>query len=109
MKKITREELKAKMDSGEEFILIEALADKYWRETHLPGALQLDYPEVKEKAGDLLPNKNETIVVYCASSGCMNSRLAAATLEKLGYTDVYEYEEGKEHWIEAGFPVESGQ
>ena len=109
MKKIKREELKAKMDCGDKFILIEALAEEYWREAHLPGAIQLDYDEVKEKAGDLLPNKIETIVVYCANLGCMNSTLAAATLVKLGYTDVNEYEEGKEHWIAGGLPVDKEQ
>jgi rhodanese-related sulfurtransferase len=26
----------------------------------------------------------------------------------LGYEDVYDYEEGKQGWIEAGLPTESG-
>jgi rhodanese-related sulfurtransferase len=29
-------------------------------------------------------------------------------LEALGYQDVYDYEEGKQGWIEAGLPTESG-
>ncbi len=29
-------------------------------------------------------------------------------LEALGYEHVYDYEEGKQDWIEAGLPTESG-
>jgi len=29
-------------------------------------------------------------------------------LEALGYANVYDYQEGKQDWIEAGLPTESG-
>ena len=107
MKRITREELRDRLGNGKGLTLIEALPEKYWREAHLPGAVQMDYTEVQEKAGTALPDKDQEIVVYCASLECRNSSIAAGALESLGYTNVYEYEEGKAHWIDAGLPVES--
>jgi len=105
MRLITREELRDKLIMGEKVRLVEALPEKYWRDSHLPGALQMDYTEVADKAHDLLPDKGATIVVYCASTECQNSSKAARTLEDLGYINVHEYAEGKQHWLEAELPV----
>ena len=105
MRRISREELRDKLILGEEVVLVEALPEKYWQESHLPGALQMDYTEVTDKAHMLLPDKATKVVVYCASTECQNSNKAARTLEDLGYTDVHEYAEGKQHWLEAELPI----
>jgi rhodanese-related sulfurtransferase len=109
MRHITREELKSALDDGARVTVVEALPEKYWRDGHIPGALQIDHTEVNEKAGAALPDKGARIVVYCASTECQNSTKAARTLEALGYTDVSEYVEGKQHWVEAGLPLEKEQ
>ena len=106
MKRITREELRNKLILREEVVLVEALPEKYWMESHLPGALQMDHDEVTEKAQQLLPDKEAEIVVYCASTECQNSSIAAMQLHTLGYKNVYEYVEGKKHWLAAGLPVQ---
>jgi len=107
MRRISREELRDRLEKGEALKLIEALPERYWREAHLPGALQMDYTEVRDKSPSLLPDKGASIVVYCASAECQNSDKAARTLAALGYTDVHEYAEGKEHWAQAGLPLET--
>src|SRR5215216_5652482 len=38
---ISREELKAKMDRGDDFGLVETLAEEHYELTHLPGAINL--------------------------------------------------------------------
>ncbi len=63
---ITRDELKAKMDRGDDFALVETLPASYYRHTHLPGAVNLPPDEVEPLAPTLLPDKNADIVVYCA-------------------------------------------
>ena len=105
MRHITREELKNELDNGSELTLIEALPEKYWKEGHLPGSIQIDHTEIEEMAGNHLPDRKAKIVVYCASAECQNSTKAVRTLEALGYEEVYEYVEGKQDWSEAGFPL----
>ncbi len=107
MRRITREELKGALDNGAKLTLVEALSEKHWRDGHLPGAIQIDYTEVEDRAGAMLPDRGARIVVYCANTECQNSVKAARTLDALGYTDVYEYAEGKQHWVEAGLPLVS--
>jgi rhodanese-related sulfurtransferase/ketosteroid isomerase-like protein len=106
--RIGREELKSKLDSGEKVVVIEALPASYYYEKHLPGALNLPHDQVDELAPALLPDKSAEIVTYCANGPCPNSGIAAERLIALGYTNVREYYEGKQDWIEAGLPTETG-
>jgi len=104
---ITREQIKEKLDTGAPMTIIEALPRRYFDAEHLPGALNIPYDEIQARAPDILPKKDAFIVVYCASSDCQNSKIATDILQNTGYTNVFEYVEGKQHWLEANFPVES--
>ena len=65
MEHITRDELKAKMDRGEDFVLVDTMAEMYYRHSHLPGAINLPADEVRERAAEVLPQKDAEIIVYC--------------------------------------------
>ncbi len=105
---ISREQLKQKMDAGEPLTLVEALPERYFEAEHLPGAINLPHTEVRTRAAEVLPNKDAFIVVYCSNTACQNSNMAAQTLVQMGYTNAHEYVEGKQHWMEANYPVETG-
>jgi rhodanese-related sulfurtransferase len=62
---ISRDELKAKMDRGDNFFLVEALDERYYRRSHLPGAINLP-PKALDRTEELLPDKGADIVVYCS-------------------------------------------
>jgi rhodanese-related sulfurtransferase len=102
---ITREQLKAKMDRGDDFVLVEALSQKHYASSHLPGAINLPY-EFVDEAEKVLPDKRAEIVVYCMNPGCPASREEARELEEMGYERVLHYAAGKQDWIRAGLPVE---
>ena len=89
-------------------MLVEALPANYYRQAHLPDALNIPHDAVDALAPRLLPDKNAEIVVYCASATCRNSDYAARRLSALGYGNVRTYAGGKADWIDAGLPVESG-
>ena len=63
---ITLDELKSKMEKGENFTLLETLPVEYFRHTHLPGAINLPIDKIPELAATLLPDRNAEIIVYCA-------------------------------------------
>lgn len=105
---ISRDNLKAMLDSGTPHKLIEALPKKYFETEHLPNAINIPHDEVEDLAPNLLHDKVEPVIVYCANGECQNSHIAAESLRKLGYTNVYEYTEGKKDWIEAGLPIITG-
>ncbi len=64
---ITRDELKKKIDRGDEFHLVETLQPANYRHTHLPKAINIPPDRVAELAPKLLPDKSAEIVVYCAN------------------------------------------
>ena len=105
---IERNEIKRLLDEGHPVTIVEALPEKYWKHSHLPGALNLPHDRVRELAPSLLPDKDALIVVYCANEPCRNSAIASAELEAMGYRNVREYVGGKQDWVDAGLPVEKG-
>ena len=64
---ISREDLKAKLDREDDFILVETLSEEQYEHAHLPGAVNLPPDQVRELAGKVLPDKGADVVVYCAS------------------------------------------
>lgn len=105
---ITREEIKTLLDAASPVILVEALPEKYWMHSHLPGAINIPHDRTRELAPALLPDKDALIVVYCANEPCKNSTIASKELSSLGYRNVREYVGGKQDWIDAGLRVEKG-
>ena len=61
---ISREELQAKIQRGDEFHLFEVLPRMYWRKHHLPGARSLPLDEIGT-VPTVVPDKRAQIVVYC--------------------------------------------
>ena len=64
---ISTADLKAKLDR-KQVTVVETLAPERYRETHLPGALNLPPERINELAPQLLPNKDAEIVAYCANT-----------------------------------------
>ena len=64
MKTITREELKAKIDRGDDFVLLEVLGEESYKQLHLPGAIRF---QDTDRAAELLPDKSVEIVAYCSN------------------------------------------
>lgn len=105
--KISREKVAAMIDRGD-VTVIEALPASYYENAHLPGAINLPHDAVDELAPERLPDKAAEIIVYCSNEACQNSTIAANRLTELGYANVFDYQAGKQDWIDAGLPTESG-
>ena len=64
---ITREELKQKLDRGEEPYLVEALSEETYRRGHIPGAVRAPDEPIEQWAPRLLPDKQRQVVSYCSN------------------------------------------
>ena len=99
-KTVTRNELQARLDANPGLVLLEALPEKYYNDWHLPGAKHFPHDQARQLAPAVAPDKAAEIVVYCASSTCRNSHIAADVLRQIGYVNVAVYSGGKEDWKE---------
>ncbi len=70
---IPREELKAKLDRNEPFVIVEALPEPSFHKALPPGAVNMPLDRIDELASALLPDKDAAIVVYCADRPCQSS------------------------------------
>lgn len=100
------ETLKAKIDRGDTFHLVEALLPREYEKWHLPGAINIHFNKIGKTARERFATDDE-IVTYCHDEACRASVIAAEKLEKLGYTHVYEFSGGKAAWDAAGYPKET--
>jgi rhodanese-related sulfurtransferase len=106
---ITREDLWQKIQSGDEFVLLDALSPISYAHSHLPGAINMPPEWVADRATRRIPDRETEIVVYCASATCETSVEVGNRLVELGYGRVSHYLEGKRDWVEAGLPLEGGR
>ena len=102
---ITVAELAARLQSSHPPVVAEILGPQHFASGHLPGALNLPLEGFSEAAQRALPNKAADIVVYCASTACQNSDIAARKLLALGYGNVRVFRGGKAAWKDAGHPL----
>ena len=86
---ITAEEAKKFMDSEEGCIILDVRTREEYDQGHIPGAILIPNTEIEAKAADLLPDKDQLILVYCRSG--RRSKLAAQSLADLGYTNIREF------------------
>lgn len=86
---ITAQQAKEIMDSQEGYIILDTRTREEFDESHIPGAVLIPHDEIMEKAGGVLTDKEQLILVYCRSG--RRSKLAAKDLVKLGYTNIKEF------------------
>jgi cytochrome c oxidase assembly factor CtaG/rhodanese-related sulfurtransferase len=90
-------------------VVLDARASPFYKEGHVPGALNLsreefarDYQHLSATLGDA---KERPIIVYCSGGSCHDSKLVAGALLSLGFANVKVFAGGWEVWKDAGLPV----
>src|SRR6476620_11316960 len=102
---IDREALWGRMESGADFVLVDALSPMSFAAAHLPGAINLTPGWVDDRARRRIPDRDTEVVVYCESSDCDSSVAVANRLVELCYRNILHYAEGRRDWEEAGLPL----
>ncbi|MDE3029846.1 MAG: rhodanese-like domain-containing protein [Paracoccaceae bacterium] len=98
--------LRSWQEDHRNFTLVDTLPASAFAAGHLPGAVNLVSDDILAQAPIRFPDREATLVVYCASETCKRAGLAAERLERLGYRSVFHYTGGKKDWIAAGLPLE---
>ena len=88
-RKISAEDAKARMDSGDEIIVLDVRTKDEFNTGHIPGAILLPNETIIDTQPDLLPDLDAEILVYCRSGN--RSAQAAKKLIAMGYTNVYDF------------------
>ncbi len=103
IKELTVDQVKAKLDRGERFQLIDVREESEWAKDHLPRAAHLGKGIIERDIEQRIPDPAAEIVLYCG--GGFRSALAADNLQKMGYTNVWSMDGGIRGWREAGYSL----
>jgi rhodanese-related sulfurtransferase len=98
------EDIKARIDSGERFNLIDVREESEFALARLPGARHLGKGVIERDIETFFPNLDTELVLYCG--GGYRSALAADALQNMGYTNIIAMDGGFRAWKEAGFQIE---
>ncbi len=107
VKELTVDQVKAKLDRGERFHLVDVREESEWAKAHLPQAEYLGKGIIERDIEQRIPDTTAEIVLYCG--GGFRSALAADNLQKMGYTRVLSMDGGIRGWREAGYPLMTEQ
>jgi len=97
------DEVKRRMDRGDQFLLVDVREESEFAKDHLPGAIHLGKGVIERDIEVRVPELNAEMILYCG--GGFRSALAADNLQKMGYTNVISMDGGIRGWREKGYPL----
>jgi rhodanese-related sulfurtransferase len=102
MKTITRQQLKAKLDAGEDIKLVMTVGGWTFRTRHIPGSVSYPSPGWALQA----LGRDDEIILYSTDQYRQDTAAAFDALTAHGYRNVCCYLGGLTDWEDAGYPVE---
>ena len=102
IKEVQVPQLKTWMDSGEKLLLIDVREDNEWQAGHAASAIHISRGTLESGIEKAAPDKAQRVVLYCRSGA--RSALAADTLQKMGYSNVFSLAGGFIAYQAAGLP-----
>ena len=97
------DEVKARLDRGDRFLLIDVREESEFAKDHLPSAVHLGKGIIERDIEARVPDLTAPMVLYCG--GGFRSALAADNLQKMGYTNVISMDGGIRGWREKHYPL----
>jgi len=98
---VGRGEVQALLAQGA--LLVDVMDPAEFARSHLPGAVNVPLAELTGETFAALDD-DRPVIVYGAGLSCDRGPRAARILEHNGFTDVHDYEAGKEDWLAYGLP-----
>ncbi len=84
--------------------LVDVREESEWAAGHAAGAAHLGKGVIERDVEARIPDRDAEVLLYCG--GGYRSVLAAESLQRMGYTNVWSIEGGWRAWTGAGLPVE---
>jgi rhodanese-related sulfurtransferase len=104
IKECSVHDLKKELDGGNEnYLIVDVREESEFAADHVPGAVHLGRGVIEVKIEQLLPNKDQPMMLYCG--GGYRSALAAESIQKMGYTGAVSVDAGMRGWKMENYPV----
>jgi rhodanese-related sulfurtransferase len=101
IKEIDIHHAKTLLDAEKPPIFIDVREDSEWQTGHLSAAIHLSKGVIERDIEKIITDINTPLVLYC--SGGYRSAIAAESLQKMGYKNIFSVEGGISAWVNAGY------
>ena len=89
-----------------DILFIDARAEEYYLEGHIPGAIcNDDFDQLINDIDNRMMN-NDFFVVYCSDDDCGSSEDLAYELQDFGFTSILVFSGGWKLWTESGLEIQ---
>ncbi len=103
IRECTVDDVKRRIDAGEQLVLVDVREESEYAAGHIPGAVHIGKGVMERDVEAKIPDPNTEIILYCG--GGFRSALSADNLQKMGYTNVISMDGGWRDWTGKGLPV----
>jgi rhodanese-related sulfurtransferase len=105
--RVTVDEVKERLERGEEFTFVDTRNPQAWEEatTKLPGAIRVPEKEVEPHLSEIPHDR--TAITYCTCPHEASSSSVAQELAQHGFKNVHPLFGGFDAWVSAGLSVEA--
>ena len=103
VRETTVDQVKGRLDRGEQLKLVDVREESEYEKDHLPGAVHLARGLSNATWSSVSLTRRAEIILYCG--GGFRSALAADNLQKMGYTNVLSMDGGVRGWRDKGYPL----
>ena len=100
---VSAAQVKADLDAGKKFILLDVRSKEEFDAGHLPNAINISRGLLEFQIGQAIPDKNSNIILYCRTGA--RSALTTLVLNEMGYKNAKNMAGAFKAWGTAGFPV----
>jgi rhodanese-related sulfurtransferase len=100
---ISPQELKQAVDAQANMTIVDVRSMEEYKADHIKNSILLPLDALASKAAEALPDKNQTLYVYCRTG--LRSAQAVSILQQQGYVHVHSLNGGITAWQNSGYPV----
>ena len=106
IREVTVDDVKRDREANADLVLVDTREESEWAAGHAAGAIHLGKGIIERDVEKTIQGADKKIVLYCG--GGYRSALAADTLQRMGYTNVFSMAGGWRAWNGGDMPVEEG-
>jgi len=88
--------VKARLDAGDEFVLIDCREPNEYETAHIEGAVLLPMSEIQDRVDELEPHREQDIIIHCHHGG--RSLHVAMWMREQGFDRVQSMVGGIDDW-----------
>ena len=104
---ISQAELISQIKSQQSPLIIDVRTKREYDAGHIPGAINIEFRELKSRISEIESYKNASVVVYCEHG--IRAKVAENTLEKANFKSILHLQGDMSQWRKNSLPTSSKQ